>query len=262
MKTFNQTVRLGLGLFLFCGAVSSANAQLTGGWTEQAPMPGAANTAVSASINGVVYVAGGYNSGQLSTLYSYNPTSNAWSTLAPMPGPRYQMDGLGVISNKLYAVGGWTTSPALPNNNLWVYDPVANTWDTSKASLPTLSADGAVGVISNKLYVTTPDNGNSGYYNFLDVYDPSANSWTALVSSPVPHAGPGSGVIGNKFYVAGGFNGSAVSGQLDVYDPVANTWTTKSPMPTARQNPASVVVNGKLYVIGGSSASGAVLSTM
>jgi N-acetylneuraminic acid mutarotase len=223
----------------------------TGKWSEDAPSPVAANSSVAASVNGIVYVAGGNNGNPLSGFYAYNPSSNTWSTLAALPGPRYQMSGFGVISNKIYAVGGWTYSPPLPNNNLWVYDPVLNAWDTSKAGLPRLSGDGAFGVISNKLYVTTPDDGYNGNYNFLDVYDPAGNNWTTLASSPIPHVAPGFGVIGNKLYVAGGNNGSVVSGQLDVYDPVANSWTTKSPMPMPAENTASAVLNGKLYVIGG-----------
>jgi N-acetylneuraminic acid mutarotase len=162
---------------------------------------------------------------------------------------------MGVISNKLYFPGGWTTSPALPNNNLWVYDPALNFW-TSKASLPTLSAQGACGVISNKLYVTTAANGFSGYYAYLHVYDPAADSWTAKANTPHVHANPAAGVIGNKFYVAGGFDGANTTNILDVYDPAANTWTTKAPMHTSRFNTSGTVLNGKLYVFGGIDSAG------
>jgi N-acetylneuraminic acid mutarotase len=234
-----------------------------GAWTEETPAPGPVSSASAAALNSILYVAGGDNGPALSTLYAYNPASNTWSSAAPMPGPRLQMDGLAVMGNKLYLVGGWTFSPPLPNNNLWVYDPVSNTWDTSKAAMPLLSGDGACGVISNKLYVTTPDNGYSGYYNFLHVYDPVADAWTALAPSPDAHVGPGYGVIGGKFYVVGGYNASGeVFSQLDVYDPSSGAWTTKSPMPTARNNPSSAVLNGKLYVIGGSDSSGSSLDTM
>ena len=233
------------------GEAYSTMAQ-SNGWSEEAPLPYTAEGVLAAPVNGLLYVGGGNNEGPLSSFYVYNPISNQWSELASMPGPRCNPPGAGVISNKLYFVGGWTTVPPLPNSQLWVYDPVANSWDTSRASMPVLSAQGAGGVITNKYYVTTPYDGYSGAVNFLHVYDPSLNTWTQLASSPIAHIDPGYGVIGGKFYVVGGANNSGVIvSQLDVYDPVANSWTTHSAMPTARQAPASAVVNGKLYVIGG-----------
>ncbi len=222
-----------------------------GVWTEKSALPAGANFPVAASVNGMAYVMGGFNGSPLSSFYSYNPLSNTWTTLPPMPGGRYQMDGAGVIGSKIYVAGGWTISPPLPNNNLWVYDTVANSWSSTNAQMPLLSADGAGGVISNKYYVTTSDDGYDGYYNFLHVYDPSLDTWTQLAGSPVPHSQPGYGVIGSKLYVAGGNDGSANSTQLDVYDPASDTWTTKSPMSTPRSGCGSAVLNGKLYVFGG-----------
>jgi N-acetylneuraminic acid mutarotase len=227
-------------------------------WTTKASLPAGGATMAAASINGIVYVAGGNNGSPMANLQAYNTTNNTWSAKAALPGGRYQNDGMGVISNKLYFPGGWTTSPPLPNNNLWVYDPVANTWDTTRASMPTLSAQGACGVINNKLYVTTAANGYSGYASELDVYDPGSNTWTTLSSSPRPHANPGYGVIGNKLYLAGGYDGANTTNILDVYDPVSNTWTTQAPMPTSRYAVGSAVVNGKLYVFGGVNPAGTI----
>jgi N-acetylneuraminic acid mutarotase len=249
--------------FMATGEFSDGSSRVltASSWTEEAPLPAAVVNSGAASINGVLYVEGGNNGGPVSTLYSYYPASNTWSNQAAMPGGRYQSE-VGVISNELYVVGGWTASPALPNNNLWVYDPAANSWST-KASFPSLNGNGASGVINNMLYVTTPDNGYSGYYNYLDVYNPTNDSWTALASSPDAHVGPGFGVINNLFYVAGGVNDSGVvSGRLDVYNQVSNSWTTLAPMPTPRQSPASVVLNGQLWVIGGVDASGNALGTV
>lgn len=235
------------------GLSSSALAQ--NGWSTKASLPTGGSTMSAAAINGILYVAGGNNGSPMANLQAYNVTNNTWSSLTALPGGRYQNSGMGVISNKLYFPGGWTTSPPLPNNNLWVYDPLANTWAT-KATMPLLSAQGASGVISNKLYVTTAANGLSGYYSYLHVYDPATDTWTAKANSPRPHANPAAGVIGNKFYVAGGFDGNNTTNILDVYDPVSNTWTTKAPMRTSRFITSGAVVDGKLCVFGGLDASG------
>ncbi len=224
-------------------------------WTAKASLPIGGNSLSAAAINGILYVAGGNNGSPMASLQAYNVTNNTWGSLAAMPGPRYQNPGIGVISNKLYFPGGWTISPALPNNNLWVYDPAANLW-TSKASLPLLCAGGVCGVISNLLYVTTPDNGYSGYYSYLHVYNPASDSWSALANSPRPHANPAGGVIGNKLYVAGGYDGLNNTNILDVYDPASNTWSTKAPMHTSRGAPSGAVIDGKLYVFGGVNGAG------
>jgi len=220
-------------------------------WKSKASMPAARDGAAVESINGIVYVAGGYNGGDTPTLQAFDPTTNTWTTLANMPGGRYQGDGAGVINSQLYVAGGWTISPPLPNNTLFMYDPASNAW-TTKAAMSHLSACGGTGVINGKLYVTTGCDGNSGYRNFLDVYDPATNTWASLPGSASAHAGPALGVINGKLYVGGGQNGvTGITNVLEVYDPAANTWTTLAPMPTAVQNPASVALNGQLYVFGG-----------
>lgn len=221
-------------------------------------MPAARSNPAAGTINGIIYVAGGYNSGETSTLQAYNPVANTWTTLASMPGARYEGNGTGVINGQLYVAGGWTTTLTasnLPNDNLFVYDPASNTW-TSLPPMPSLSGGSATGVINNKLYVTTADNGYSGYYSFLYAYDPTSKSWSTLASSPSAHTEPGYGVINGKFYVAGGIDATGkVSAELDVYDPSSGTWSTEAPIPTAVVNATSVVANSLLYVIGGSNGS-------
>jgi N-acetylneuraminic acid mutarotase len=113
------------------------------------------------AIDGLLYVAGGFNGQANSTLLAFNPSKNKWSSLAAMPGPRYQSEAA-TINGQLYVVGGWTISPPLPNSNLWVYDPPTNTWNSSVAQLSHLSAGGIAGAIdatflsSNYLFLEPP----------------------------------------------------------------------------------------------------------
>jgi N-acetylneuraminic acid mutarotase len=221
-------------------------------WKNKKAMPSGRYSAAVETINGIIYVAGGNNgSGDTSTLQALNPETNTWTTLASMPGGRYDGDGAGVINSQLYVAGGWTTASGLPQNSLYMYDPPSNSW-AALPTMPQLSGCGATGVINSKLYVTTPCNGFSGYYNILDVFDPVTGVWTSLPNSSSAHANPAFGVINGKFYVAGGQDASfAYTTVLEVYDPEANTWTTLAPMPTGVINPASVALNGRLYVFGG-----------
>jgi len=249
MKLKKNDVRL--PILIASVILAFANLAVAASWGKKAPMPDARIAPAVEQVNGIVYLAGGYNGGDTPTLQAFDPTTNKWTTLANMPGGRYAGDGAGVIDSQLYVAGGWTTSPPLPNNTLFVYNPGANTWAT-KASMSHLSACGATGVINDKLYVATACDGFSGYRNYLDVYDPSTDTWTSLPGSSSAHASPAAGVINDKFYVAGGNDGvTGITSVVEVYDPVANAWTALASMPVAVANPASAALNGKLYVFGG-----------
>jgi N-acetylneuraminic acid mutarotase len=221
-------------------------------WKSMTPPPVPTGYAAVETINGVIYVAGGwdYNGGGANaTLQAFNPETNSWTSLANMPLTLYEGDGAGVINGQLYVAGGW--NGYLPTDALLMYDPPSNTW-TYLPSMPLLSGGGATGVINSQLYVTTPEDGYDGYYNFLDMYDPLSGIWTSLAQSANAHANPAFGVIDGLLYVAGGVNGNAVvTNVLEAYNPATNSWTTLAPMKTAVQSPASIALNGKLYVFGG-----------
>ena len=110
--------------------------------------------------------------------------------------------------------------------------------------------------------MTSPEDGYSGYYSFLHVFNPSANVWTQKANSPRPHVQPAGGVLGNKFYVAGGYDGANYTNILDVYDPATDTWSTKAGMLTSRIGAGSTVNNGKLYVFGGTDGKGNYFSSV
>ena len=233
-------------------------------WVTKASMAAARSQTVGDAIDGILYLAGGWDGHDTPTLQAYNPTANTWSTLASMPGGRYGSSGAAVMDGKLYVPGGWTTSPGLPNGNLYVYDPQTNAW-TEKAPLPNSrrTACGAAGVINGKMYMTTACDGYNGYRNFLDVYDPATDIWSSLPASQSAHGYPAWGVNDNKLYVAGGHTDNGNTGNtLEVYDPVTNTWATKAPLPVAGVGFASGVIDGKLYVTGGTDAQSNILSDL
>jgi N-acetylneuraminic acid mutarotase len=235
-------------------AQNSHGGRLPGGegWRAEANMSDPVIFASAAEINGIIYVAGGLDSGgRASTLQAYNPATNKWATLAPLPETLYQSDGAGVINSQLYIVGGWNGS--LPTDKLYVYDPPSNKW-AQKASMSHLSACGVTGVINAMLYVTTACNGYSKppYDKDLDVYDPATDTWTSLANSMAAHSQPAGAVINGLLYVAGGLNGkSVVTSVTEVYNPATNTWTKLASMPVAVVEPASVELDGKLWVFGG-----------
>ena len=166
---------------------------------------------------------------------------------------------MGVIGGKLYKSGGVEDHGEGPEPHavLVAYDPVRDVF-IRKANMPRTSANGVSGVIGGRLYVLTGLCGPDCTHRItrrLYRYDPSTDAWDAsLPWCPNAHLLGAGGVIGGKFYVAGGVdangNGSA---RLDVYNPATNSWKALAPMPRAVASIAGAVINNKLYIMGGSS---------
>jgi N-acetylneuraminic acid mutarotase len=235
-------------------------------WTAKTPMPVALNAAASAVINGRLYVAGGtrFNDpvqfGPFNTLYSYDPTTDTWTTLAPMPTPEADTVAANV-NGELYVVGG--VSQFVTNNPrnavLQVYDPSTNTW-TTKASMPTARALAEAAAINGQLYVVggTANNTNSGYTGALEVYDPATDTWSSRASMPTPRQVFAADAVNGQLFAIGGDPGGGVpqTAANEVYDPGTDTWAAAAPMPTARYGMASGVIGTTIFVVGGATGFG------
>ncbi len=230
-------------------------------WTTGAPMPTARYGPPAGVIAGKLYVAGGCCVAfsppypRFSDLQAYDPGTNGWSTLKPIPLAVYGAPA-GVINSLLYVPGGQADQNNGANvATLQVYDPATDAW-TTKAPLPAASSSGAGGVINGKLYVAGGMNpANTSATNTLLVYDPAANTWTGLAPLPTPRIFAGSAVINGILYVVGGSNDSGTNLKtVEAYNPATNTWATLAPMPTARSQLGAGAIGGILYAVGGTNA--------
>lgn len=82
------------------------------------------------------------------------------------------------------------------------------------------------------------------------------NAWGVGTPMPTAREAMFTGAIGERVYVIGGSNDSAVLSVNEIYDTPSDSWTTGSPMPTARTLGAAAVVNNVLYAIGGQNTGG------
>jgi N-acetylneuraminic acid mutarotase len=87
-------------------------------------------------INGKFYVAGGRNRNSRATnrLDVYDPVTNRWSTLAPMPTAR-SGSAAAVLQGRLYVIGSNNANPGDPQGMTEAYSPTTNTW-TIKTPMP------------------------------------------------------------------------------------------------------------------------------
>jgi N-acetylneuraminic acid mutarotase len=243
-------------------------------WTPRAPFVGAfsigfgVGVAPNASGQSIVYTFGGVSDdegGSGAAIQAYNVATNTWTAKNSYDHRVYVYDLNGVvkIGSRLYFSGGRQhdgTGDVPSSPATWAYD-YTNDRLIRKADMPKATSQGVTGVIDGKMYVLPGECDGSGwpYPGYCDHpairqlfrYDPATNTWVARKSAPHYHKNAAGGVLGGKFYVAGGLDDRGLgTAALDAYDPTTNTWRTLAPLPIP--GPArGTVLGSKLFVIVG-----------
>ena len=215
-------------------------------------------------INGRLYVAGGYTSGNPNRdLFQYTPATDTWVRKRPLPAsvfasPYCEGGAQGVIGGRLYIYvpcgGGY------PGGRLLRYNPATDGY-TWLPGPPVEHAEGGAGVINGKFYLAAGYGGAATLgqaTRSLHVYDPATNAWTAKAKSPQTRYRVASAVLNGRLFLIGGQLPGVDRGDntLTWYDPATNTWSAGTPMPTPRYAAAAATASGRVYVIGGADSTG------
>jgi N-acetylneuraminic acid mutarotase len=235
------------------GAVWATVSVTVTSWFSLASLPSSRWGLSTVTDGNVLYAIGGampptYNFTALSNADVFNPATLTWSPLgSPLPAA-LAYSNAAILGDSIYVFGGWTCN-LCADRRVFSYDIRAASW-SRLPDAPFPIYGGAARVIGGKIYMTTGGCcGSSG--GFL-AFNPASNSWSVLQGPPHAHDFPaGAGVIGGRFYVAGG-EGS--QGALDVYDPTSGNWASLAAMPVPRQHGAGLTVDGKLYIFGGTNS--------
>jgi Kelch motif/Galactose oxidase, central domain len=231
-------------------------------WTFVADMPLDVEGQAGASDGTYFYSAGGYSFsfGTVNVVNRYDPVSNTWTPLAPMPTGAAM--GTAVYyppTNKIYVFGGAEFDSGTNYDLTQIYDIASNTWSAG-ATMPDVRSFSAGGYSSatGRIYIVSGY--NTGFVDSAQpntwAYDPVANSWTDLTGTvPFPHPAGGFafGVINNKLYIAGGRDANNVNINLTwEFDPAGPTYTPKANRPGTQPNvPGSAVALNALFAFGG-----------
>ena len=220
-----------------------------------------AGQSVVYAFGGCNVVDGGFGFCTEEQISIYNVATDTWTGDRSFLVSVHSSNGVGTIGGKLYSSGGYVLHSAIDgfSSRTWVYDP-AKTFPpesesrrvTELADMPKRTAEGVTGVINGKLYVLpglADENFEQKPIRRLYRYNPATNKWGARRSAPHFHRTAAAGVIGGKFYVAGGLG----STDLDVYDPATDSWKTRAPIPKAGRA-IGTALGGKLYVVVGTDA--------
>ncbi len=225
-------------------------------WSTGASLPRPMHHIGFTAANGKLYLLGGYTATAESALYTptnfayvYNPSTNSWRTVAPLPVARGAHVAL-TYNGKIYLFGG-VDVVSNGSHRTDIYDPSSNTW-SSGAPLPTVR-DHVAGVVLDTLLYVIAGGQSHGNSNDVEAYSPSTNTWLEMPRLLLARHAPAVGVINGKIYVIGGETNSVTdTNEGEQYDPATRTWVNVTPIPLARSHIGGVVINGVLYVAGGS----------
>ncbi|THF85556.1 hypothetical protein E7T09_16525 [Deinococcus sp. KSM4-11] len=138
-------------------------------WRSLAPLPVPRNHLGGVALGGLIYAVGGQHlgdeaHGDLTDVHAYDPATNTWRAVAPLPLPLGHITSSTVAwQQRVVVAGGVTlakTSGAIEgaeSDTMLSYDPVTNRWST-RTALPAVRQSPVADVIADRLVVTTGSN--------------------------------------------------------------------------------------------------------
>jgi hypothetical protein len=215
-------------------------------------VPIAASKMAAASVDGHIYVAGGWTVRQgftLSLMQIYDVATNTWTQGRLLPGPRSGA-AAAAYNGKVYVIGGADASSS--TNTVYEYDPATDTY-TTKASMPTVQSSMAAVTLGDRIYVI------GGYDSVHYAYDPVANTWSTIAAPPIPTGFMWNGAfaLNGEIWVEGGYDNGTRRGyppdrQIQIYNPATNSWRYGPHFNAPRtRSRAAGVIDGRGYVATG-----------
>jgi N-acetylneuraminic acid mutarotase len=208
----------------------------SGQWSEGAPMPTPRGAMGFTILENRIHLLGGnaagphavhdHEGGQIAedrsvnTHEAYDPATNRWQRLAPMPTPRNHL-GAAALNGRIHAVVG-RVGRNFEMTTHEIYDPAVDRWTTGPAvptgrsGVATLAHQGFVYVFGGETF-TEP----SRTFDDVERFNPRTNRWERLPPMPTARHGLGAAALGTSVYVLSGgprpgFHFSGVAERLDL----------------------------------------------
>jgi N-acetylneuraminic acid mutarotase len=237
-------------------------------WHRVSTLPIGYTEAMGETVNGKLYVFGGYTDTTYlpsNSVWRYDPSADTWTRLGNMPvGTTHT--GTAVDGTFIYLAGGYPpnsthTYQIFSTTNVWQYNTTSDTW----AAMPALPQGRGAGQLANVNHVLYYISGaDANRVDRHEVWSLDLNNLAAgwVSEAPIPTARNHLGVasLNGKLYAIGGAaNQDAAETALstnEVYDPSTNTWSEAAPMPTTRalMMAGCDTYDGYIIVAGGETA--------
>lgn len=206
-------------------------------WQALADLPLGYEETRAAFADGKMYVVGGRTGhgpehSCVTTVQSYDPATNTWSSKAPLPAGRAAV-GLVTLDGRLYALGGLTEAAwwGVPSDSVYRYDPRTDTW-TTLGPMPIARSNFVAGVIGNKIYAAGGSIRWPNTTDRTDVYDPASESWSTVAPMPSTRGGGPGGVWNGRLVLPGGRpDAHGYDRRIFVYEVDTNQWSQPASIP-------------------------------
>lgn len=170
--------------------------------------------------NGDIYVIGGWDAvgdGYLADNLRYDPSTDTWATMAPMPTPREYASAVVGSDGDIYVIGGMDDTGAL--STVEIYDPSTNHWSTGP-SLTTAEWGGTAAAVKNRVFLFGGyDDTDAVALADTQVLTIGGSSWGSDTAMPrVRYLGAAAVSQSLKVWVFGGIGGADGSSFLKAVD--------------------------------------------
>lgn len=216
--------------------------------------------------DGLVYYAGGLHDGAAVDWFDvYDPDTDLWASLDPMPHVRDHFHAA-VVGDRFYAIGGRDGAVDATIAAVDVYDFGTGTWSTLDTALPTPRGGFATAVLGDEILVIGGEGGGDTY-DLVEAYDTGSNTWRTLEPMATARHGIQAATCNDTVYVAAGGTVQGGGGATNVHevfaldepqpcpDPLDTfteiEWTELDPDPHPRAEAQGIAVGDRLYVFGG-----------
>jgi non-specific serine/threonine protein kinase len=218
----------------------------TGRWTRGPDLPLAVNHAMAATVDGNVYVFGGWRTDKQASAAAFRLDGAAWRPIAEMPQPRAAGVSV-VLPGSVYVAGGVARSGLA--EEMMVYDVANDRWTTAPG--PPTRREHLGGAASGGRVYTVGGRTGAGNLTAFEVYDPNSAQWATLPDLPTARGGLAGAATCTGHVVAVGGEIPATFAEAEAFDVRGGRWLALPDMPTARHGLGAVVVGTTLYTLAG-----------
>ena len=225
------------------------------GWLPRAPMPVPRGHLTGIALDGYVYAIGGCVGHDpvmidVSYMHRYDPQTDRWVELAPLPNPRSHLEPSTFLRHGRIVIAGGRNFTANEWNlsDVLEYDPASDTWLTF-GNLPKPLLAPAAALINGGLLVATGAQRGNRTKTDEAWFGTPAQGWMPGPPMPMQLGEVAGGIIRGRLYVVGdGFPGIVA---MDLGKGVWEEPRRFAYRPFDGHHHAAEVIGDKLYLIGG-----------
>ena len=216
-------------------------------WTYAQAMSQRRSYIAAAQLGEEIYAAGGMvgESGRrLATFQRFDPKTNAWQTLAPLPQP-VRAATAAALPGAVYVIGGDPVHG--DGREVYAYDVARGVWE-ERAPLPAPRINHSAVAFEGKIYALGGYAGGTEHADVF-VYDRRTNRWRKGVPIPEPEHAFDAVVFRGEIWVIGGRRGDRVLRSVWIYNPGARRWRAGPELPKPMELLGAAVAGDEIHAI-------------